>query len=104
MTHPTDAPGSPDVPAAPAPKHVPVLLERCLALLAPALERPGAVVVDATLGLGGHSEALLTRFPEVRLVGLDRDQPACDEHLATVVRRATDANGGHVAGVRPAIR
>lgn len=78
MTHPTDAPGSPDVPAARAPQHVPVLLERCLALLAPALERPGATVVDATLGLGGHSEALLQRFPEVRLVGLDRDLDALE--------------------------
>jgi 16S rRNA (cytosine1402-N4)-methyltransferase len=55
---------------------VPVLLERCLSLLAPALDRPGAVVVDATLGLGGHSEALLQRFPDVRLVGVDRDPEA----------------------------
>jgi len=60
----------------PRPSHVPVLLERCLGLLAPALERPGAVVVDATLGLGGHSEALLARFPDVRLVGIDRDTDA----------------------------
>jgi 16S rRNA (cytosine1402-N4)-methyltransferase len=60
----------------PAPQHVPVLLERCVALLAPALTRPGAVVVDATLGLGGHSEALLRRFPDLRLVGLDRDDDA----------------------------
>jgi 16S rRNA (cytosine1402-N4)-methyltransferase len=61
---------------APTPSHVPVFLERCLALLAPALERPNAVVVDATLGLGGHSEALLRRFPDVRLVGIDRDESA----------------------------
>jgi 16S rRNA (cytosine1402-N4)-methyltransferase len=45
-------------------------------LLAPALERPGAVAVDATLGLGGHSEAMLQRFPQMRLVGLDRDPEA----------------------------
>ncbi|MDP3968652.1 MAG: 16S rRNA (cytosine(1402)-N(4))-methyltransferase RsmH [Nocardioides sp.] len=61
-----------------SPRHVPVLLDRVVALLAPSLERPGAVVVDATLGLGGHSEALLTRFPEVRLVGIDRDTDALD--------------------------
>ena len=60
----------------PTPSHVPVFLERCCALLAPALERPNAVVVDATLGLGGHSEALLQRFPLVRLVGIDRDESA----------------------------
>ena len=44
-------------------EHVPVMLERCLALLAPAVSDPGAVVVDATLGLGGHSAALLERAP-----------------------------------------
>jgi 16S rRNA (cytosine1402-N4)-methyltransferase len=52
------------------------MLQRCLDLLAPALEQPGAVVVDCTLGLGGHSEALLRRFPEARLVALDRDTEA----------------------------
>jgi 16S rRNA (cytosine1402-N4)-methyltransferase len=55
-----------------------VLLDRCLGLLAPALDRPGAVVVDATLGLGGHSEAMLRRFPDVRLIGLDRDLDALE--------------------------
>ena len=39
--------------------HTPVLLERCVELLAPALEREGAVFVDATLGMGGHTEAIL---------------------------------------------
>ncbi|MBN9606743.1 MAG: 16S rRNA (cytosine(1402)-N(4))-methyltransferase RsmH [Actinomycetales bacterium] len=56
--------------------HTPVLLERCIELLAPALERPGAVLVDATLGLGGHAEAFLARFPDLHLVGLDRDTAA----------------------------
>jgi 16S rRNA (cytosine1402-N4)-methyltransferase len=56
--------------------HVPVLLERCLELLAPALRLPGAVHVDFTLGLGGHAEAVLERFPEVVLIGLDRDTEA----------------------------
>lgn len=58
--------------------HVPVLLERTLELLAPALDRPGAVVVDCTLGMGGHSEALLARFPGVTLIGLDRDTQALE--------------------------
>ncbi|MEU3553120.1 16S rRNA (cytosine(1402)-N(4))-methyltransferase RsmH [Streptomyces fragilis] len=73
-------------------RHVPVMLRRCLDLLAPALERPGAVVVDCTLGLGGHSEAMLTRFPEVRLIGLDRDKEALrlsGERLAPFGERAT---------------
>ena len=56
--------------------HVPVLLERCLELLAPALALPGAVHVDFTLGLGGHAEAVLERHPDVVLVGLDRDTEA----------------------------
>jgi 16S rRNA (cytosine1402-N4)-methyltransferase len=56
--------------------HVPVLLDRVLALLAPALTGHPAVVVDATLGLGGHSEALLRAHPELTLVGLDRDTDA----------------------------
>ncbi|HEX5994800.1 MAG TPA: 16S rRNA (cytosine(1402)-N(4))-methyltransferase RsmH [Jiangellales bacterium] len=56
--------------------HVPVMLERVVALLEPAVRRPGAVMVDATLGLGGHAEAVLDRCPEVRLIGLDRDPVA----------------------------
>jgi 16S rRNA (cytosine1402-N4)-methyltransferase len=57
-------------------KHVPVLLERCLELLGPALSRPGAVHLDATLGLGGHAEAVLAGYPQVTLVGIDRDPEA----------------------------
>jgi 16S rRNA (cytosine1402-N4)-methyltransferase len=56
--------------------HVPVLLERCLELLGPALSRPGAVHLDATLGLGGHAEAVLAAYPRVTLVGIDRDPEA----------------------------
>ncbi|NTY63580.1 16S rRNA (cytosine(1402)-N(4))-methyltransferase RsmH [Mycolicibacterium sphagni] len=56
--------------------HVPVLLERCVEILAPALARPGAVLVDGTLGAGGHAERFLTQFPELRLIGLDRDPGA----------------------------
>ncbi len=62
----------------PADRHVPVLVDRVLALLAPALQEPGAVVVDATVGLGGHSEAMLARFDGLRLVGLDRDPAALE--------------------------
>ncbi len=56
--------------------HTPVLLDRCVELLAPALAHDDAVLVDATEGMGGHSEALLERFPHVRLIGLDRDTDA----------------------------
>jgi 16S rRNA (cytosine1402-N4)-methyltransferase len=70
MTDPTQSTADGDA------LHTPVMLERCLDLLAPALERPGAVLVDGTLGLGGHAEAFLRRFPELTLVGIDRDPEA----------------------------
>jgi 16S rRNA (cytosine1402-N4)-methyltransferase len=52
------------------------MLDRVLSLLAPAVSRPSAVVVDATLGLGGHATALLARHPDLRLIGIDRDPAA----------------------------
>ncbi|WP_408899140.1 16S rRNA (cytosine(1402)-N(4))-methyltransferase RsmH [Nocardioides sp. R1-1] len=67
------------------PRHVPVLLDRVVSLLAPALERdvadgpgePGhTILVDCTLGLGGHSEAVLQRCPRARVIGIDRDPQA----------------------------
>lgn len=58
------------------PTHVPVLRDRVLALLAPAVSGPGAVAVDTTLGLGGHAFALLSSFPDLRLIGIDRDPSA----------------------------
>jgi 16S rRNA (cytosine1402-N4)-methyltransferase len=58
------------------PTHVPVLRDRVLALLAPAVGAPGAVAVDATLGLGGHSLALLSAHPGLRVIGIDRDPEA----------------------------
>ena len=79
-------------PAAPTPAHVPVLLERCVGLLAPALAAPDAVVVDCTLGMGGHAEALLRAVPHARLVGLDRDPEALrrsGQRLAPFAERIT---------------
>jgi 16S rRNA (cytosine1402-N4)-methyltransferase len=56
--------------------HEPVLLQRTIDILGPALEKSGAVLVDCTLGLGGHSEAFLERFPNLKLIGIDRDPNA----------------------------
>jgi len=61
--------------------HLPVLLDRCVELLTPALTRQhtdgeGAVLIDATLGAGGHAERFLTELPGLRLIGLDRDPDA----------------------------
>jgi 16S rRNA (cytosine1402-N4)-methyltransferase len=74
------------------PKHVPVMLERCIALLAPAISRPDAVVIDATLGLAGHSIAMLEQFPQLRLIGIDRDESALAisrERLVNYAERIT---------------
>ena len=74
-----------------APQHVPVLRERVLALLAPALDIGAPpVVVDATVGLGGHAAALLESHPDVVVVGLDRDPQAlqrCERRLAAYASR-----------------
>jgi 16S rRNA (cytosine1402-N4)-methyltransferase len=58
------------------PQHVPVLLDRVLALFAPALADRPAVLADCTLGLGGHADALLSAHPGLTLIGLDRDPSA----------------------------
>ena len=77
------------------PSHVPVLLDRVVALVAPALERADrerTVLVDATLGLGGHTEAVLERIPQVHVVGVDRDVHALErsrQRLAGYGERVT---------------
>lgn len=58
--------------------HEPVMLERTIELLGPALANESAVLVDCTLGLGGHTEAFLERFPNVKVIGIDRDQEALE--------------------------
>ncbi|CAB4891658.1 unannotated protein [freshwater metagenome] len=66
--------------------HIPVLKERTLSLFAPALDTRAAVVIDATVGMGGHAESILRRFPDVHLIGLDRDQQA----LAIAAKRLVE--------------
>ncbi len=58
------------------PVHVPVLLDRVIELFAPAVSGADPVIVDATVGLGGHAAALLADHPRLRLVGIDRDPQA----------------------------
>lgn len=57
---------------------MPVLLERVLDLLEPSVVGDTPVIVDATLGLGGHTEAMLQRFADVHVIGIDRDPQALD--------------------------
>ena len=66
--------------------HRPVLLERVLTLLAPALDRNGAVLVDATLGRAGHAQALLDAHPGLVLIGLDTDAAAVEESRRLLAR------------------
>lgn len=73
-------------------QHHPVMCERVIALLAPALTQPGSVLVDGTLGLAGHAAAALASLPTVRLVGIDRDPIALERagaRLAELAERVT---------------
>ena len=77
-------------------RHTPVLLERIVFLLGPALIRPGSVFVDATLGMGGHSEALLRAYPTTTVIGIDRDPQAltlAQERLAGFGQRVVLVHG-----------
>ena len=58
--------------------HEPVMLHRCLDLLASSLHGSNPVVIDATLGLGGHTEALLSSHPTLTVIGFDRDPVALE--------------------------
>jgi len=62
-------------------RHVPVLQEQLVELLA---RGPGEVILDGTVGLGGHAAALLRRLPRARLVGLDVDRQALASAAATL--------------------
>jgi 16S rRNA (cytosine1402-N4)-methyltransferase len=75
--------------------HVPVMLERTIEILGEALNGESAVLVDCTLGLGGHSEAFLERFPNLTVIGIDRDENALKlsaERLAKFGDRAKFAH------------
>jgi 16S rRNA (cytosine1402-N4)-methyltransferase len=71
--------------------HLPVLTDRVLALFAPALAAPGAVLVDATLGRAGHASALLSTHPGLSLIGIDADEAAISES-----RHLLSAHAGRV--------
>lgn len=76
--------------------HHPVLLNEVVELATPA--REDGIVVDATVGLGGHSAAMLERWPRVRLIGIDRDPRALEkarERLGPFAPRVTLVEGRH---------
>lgn len=68
-------------------EHASVMLDRCIALLSPAIEKSSnPIVVDATLGLGGHSFALLEKFPNLKIIGLDRDLSAIEKSSSRLAK------------------
>ena len=77
-------------------EHVSVMRDRCVDLLSPAIiASANPVVVDATLGLGGHTEALLQKFPHLTVIGIDRDLDAiakATERLAPFADRLKTAH------------
>ena len=99
------APLHPDEPAEGAPRpedrHLPVMRDRVVDLLAPALEAAAAagrtpIAVDGTLGMGGHTQAMLERFPTLRVVGIDRDPRALEmaaERLGALAERLVPFHG-----------
>ena len=76
-------------------RHVPVLLRECLDMLAPAIERPGGVLVDGTLGMGGHTEGALERFEGLTVIGIDRDPQAIELASARLERFGTRFRAVH---------
>ncbi len=72
--------------------HRPVLLKEAIRLLAP--ER-GGLFVDGTLGLGGHSEAILEASDEVRVIGIDRDREALAYAMNRLARFGSRFTGAH---------
>jgi 16S rRNA (cytosine1402-N4)-methyltransferase len=71
------------------------MTDRVLALLRPALEPAGAVLMDATLGRAGHASALLARNLGLSLIGIDADDAAIEES-----RRVLAPCAGRVTLVR----
>src|SRR6266536_115060 len=78
-----------------AAEHAPVMLDRVMTLLDPALRPPGAVLVDATLGRAGHARALLDAHPDLVLVGVDTDVEAIEKS-----RQVLAAHAGRITLMR----
>jgi 16S rRNA (cytosine1402-N4)-methyltransferase len=79
-----------------ATEHISVMRDRCVDLLSPAIAAAiNPVVIDATLGLGGHSEALLQKFPHLTVIGIDRDLDAIAKATARLAPFADRLKTAH---------
>ena len=78
-------------------EHISVMRDTCIDLLTPALNKSESpVVVDATLGLGGHSEALLKSNPNLVLIGIDRDLDALQKAQKRLTKYENRIHLNHV--------
>jgi 16S rRNA (cytosine1402-N4)-methyltransferase len=59
-------------------QHIPVMRDRVLEMFAPALNVSNPLLIDGTLGLAGHTESLLKEFPNLKIIGIDRDPIAIE--------------------------
>lgn len=75
--------------------HTPVALDYALEILGPALEGKPAVMVDGTLGLGGHTEAFLEKFEQLTVIGIDRDEKALELAATRLARFGTRIKFAH---------
>ena len=98
-------------PMEPRPEfaHEPVLVGRILDLLVPALQTPGAVFVDLTLGLGGHTEAAfdnvggfvtMVKSGQVRILGvMDKQESAMAPGVKTAESQGFKVYGAAYRGI-----
>ncbi|MDE5602581.1 MAG: 16S rRNA (cytosine(1402)-N(4))-methyltransferase RsmH [Helicobacter sp.] len=57
--------------------HNPVLLQEILeSFNTPLVVKNGGILIDCTIGFGGHSEALLEKYPKLSIIGIDQDEVA----------------------------
>ena len=74
-------------------QHIPVMRDRVLEMFTPALNVSNPLLIDGTLGLAGHTESLLKEFPNLKIIGIDRDPIA--------IERAKQLFGVEYANVQP---
>ena len=76
-------------------QHIPVMRDRVIEMFAPALKVSDPLLIDGTLGLAGHTESLLKEFPNLKIIGIDRDPIAIErakERLGELASRVEFVN------------
>jgi 16S rRNA (cytosine1402-N4)-methyltransferase len=76
-------------------RHVPVLVSEVVSYFRVLNQCDGPIMVDATLGLGGHAQALLTEIKRLRMIGIDRDHQACEEARERLAEFSSRVEIGH---------